>query len=245
MRQPKVTTLPPPQKIRLTRFFQLAVVGPAHLAKALQHLTKAERLCLPSTALPKRVEEFALGRFAAKRALKRMNPAWGKEPLCNTKNTRAPQWPKGVYGAISHNQGWAAAVVHGGGLGVGIDLQHSRPCHRGLAKRILKPSEHAYYTSLSSEVAQAWLLTVFGVKESLYKALQPVKPGWWGFQQGLVILPSANLRHGYHYWKQHFKWTALPQADCLEQQALVHGQGCCWRKNAWCLALSWVVRSSN
>ena len=233
----------------------MVVLGPQHVSNALHQLSRCERALLENATSTKRVEAFALGRLAAKRALGRIQPSLGKQALIRVGNTRAPQWPKGMYGAISHHQGWAAAVVDARGFGVGIDLQAAHLCHANLAKRILRPVEYAYYLTLLPTTAVAWLLSMFSIKESLYKALQPTKQGWWGFQQGAVSLRANGLRHSDHAWRQPFAWQAFAQSNSQKHQGnvtesakknaatphpLARGQGICWRKNAWVLSLCWV-----
>ena len=76
-------------------------------------------------AVAKRQLEFAAGRHYAHSALQALGAAPG--PLL-VGPARAPLWPAGVVGAISHDDGWAAAAVarQVDCAGLGIDIESLR-----------------------------------------------------------------------------------------------------------------------
>jgi len=82
-------------------------------------------------AVPKRVEEFRLGRVCARRALARL----GATPAAiGVHTTRAPRWPAGTVGSITHCAGFCAAAVGWATdiLAVGIDAEPNQPLPDGV-----------------------------------------------------------------------------------------------------------------
>src|SRR5580692_6347409 len=59
-------------------------------------------------AMSKRVQEFAAGRVCARAALAQLGYAAVALPMGED---RAPQWPAGATGSITHTNGFCAAVV--------------------------------------------------------------------------------------------------------------------------------------
>ncbi|CAD5109339.1 4'-phosphopantetheinyl transferase family protein [Zestomonas carbonaria] len=123
----------------------------------------------------KRQAEFLAGRLCAHAALHQLTgtgtvPAVGED--------RAPQWPGGISGSITHSHGWAAAVVarHADWRGLGLDMERLLGAERAnrLAGEILTPAELRRLAQQSAE-RQARLVTLtFSLKESLFKALYPL-----------------------------------------------------------------------
>jgi enterobactin synthetase component D len=129
----------------------------------------------PIQAVAKRQAEYLAGRLCAREALRRVT---GQASVPASGADRAPQWPAGACGSISHSNGWAGAVV---GLSrqwqsLGLDIEQLIPPARAqrLAAEILTPGELARLHGLSeSEQARRITLT-FSLKESLFKALYPL-----------------------------------------------------------------------
>lgn len=126
-------------------------------------------------AVAKRQAEYLAGRFCAREGLQRLTgqpitPALGDD--------RAPVWPAGCVGSITHTQGWAAAVIgqqqHYAGLG--LDAEVIMPDDRALplSRQILTPSEQARFGSELASQAGYFMTLVFSLKESLFKALYPL-----------------------------------------------------------------------
>ncbi len=122
---------------------------------------------------PRRVQEFAAGREAARQALVRL----GTEAFAIPRSAdRLPQWPEGVLGSISHSETLAgAAVTRDGRLaGLGMDLENSTIGRLGeIAHLIMTPGERVRIESstepgLSNEIARA-----FSSKEAVFKAVYP------------------------------------------------------------------------
>lgn len=128
----------------------------------------------PVRGVAKRQAEYLAGRLCARQALLRLTglpgvPAVGED--------RAPQWPAGVVGSITHGDGWAAALVGQADTwrGLGLDTELLIPAERAgrLAEQILTPAELRRLPGTPEE--QAWLTSLtFSFKESLFKALYPL-----------------------------------------------------------------------
>ncbi|AYC35112.1 4'-phosphopantetheinyl transferase superfamily protein [Pseudomonas cavernae] len=129
----------------------------------------------PPKGASKRQTEFLAGRLCAREALRQLTGT-GSTPACG--KDRAPQWPTGISGSITHSRGWAAAVVARSTdwRGLGLDMEQLLSAARAarLAGEILTPAELQRLAQQPAE-QQAQLVTLtFSLKESLFKALYPL-----------------------------------------------------------------------
>ncbi|MCU1716841.1 4'-phosphopantetheinyl transferase [Pseudomonas sp. 5P_3.1_Bac2] len=147
----------------------------------------------PIKAVAKRQAEYLAGRLCAREALRRVT-GQGHVPASGA--DRAPQWPAGTCGSISHSTGWAGAVV---GLSrqwqsLGLDIEQLIPAERAqrLAGEILTAAELERLQGLS-ESAQAQLITLtFSLKESLFKALYPLTLKRFYFHDAELLTVDAQ-----------------------------------------------------
>src|SRR5258707_403796 len=87
-----------------------------------------------AAAVPSRRREFATGRMLARRALRAIG---GPEIALISGTDRAPRWPDGFVGSITHTASRAAAAVARleDFAGIGIDIEIvSRISWRGVAR---------------------------------------------------------------------------------------------------------------
>lgn len=128
----------------------------------------------PVPGVAKRQSEYLAGRLCAREALRRLTgvagvPAVGAD--------RAPQWPAGVVGSITHGDGWAAALVADASRwrAIGLDVEHLLPSERALRLQgeILTPAELECLRGLDDEARALRISLTFSLKESLFKALYP------------------------------------------------------------------------
>jgi 4'-phosphopantetheinyl transferase EntD len=127
---------------------------------------------------------------------------------------RAPQWPPGIVGAITHTGGYAAAAVGRSTnyFGIGLDLERLRRGVPKLARRILRPDEQALLSEQMETERDAYITTVFSAKESIFKALNPATGIYLGFQDAAVeLFPLRNQSPG-NSEDGEFAWTL--QKDC-------------------------------
>ena len=137
-----------------------------------------EEMPAVARAVPKRRAEFAAGRRAARAALSEIGLAPVAVPVGAH---RAPVWPDGVVGAITHDVGVALSAVMPADkvLGVGIDVTEAAPLP-AITRRAILP--HAAEQGLSPLEERA----VFLAKESLFKALFPLVGTYFGFEAAVA-----------------------------------------------------------
>ncbi|MFF4579786.1 4'-phosphopantetheinyl transferase [Streptomyces sp. NPDC001389] len=135
-----------------------------------------------------RRREFTTGRGCAHRALSGLGLPPAPVPR---DGQRAPVWPAGVIGSITHCVGFrAAAVARAGELAVlGIDAEPHRPLPARVGEEITVGGERARLGVLCREAPRiCWDTVLFSAKESVYKAWFPLTRAWLGFQDAEVGL---------------------------------------------------------
>ncbi|EPA8367446.1 4'-phosphopantetheinyl transferase [Vibrio fluvialis] len=149
-------------------------------------------------AVAKRQAEFLAGRVAACDALQ----AAGVTPqMLAMGKHRAPWWPQGVVGSISHNENLALAVaqrvdIDADALLLGVDVESRIDEHSRLAIQttIATAQEATMLAGLSLPAAQR-ITTLFSAKESLFKALYPRVGQYLEFHDSrLLAWDEANRR---------------------------------------------------
>jgi 4'-phosphopantetheinyl transferase EntD len=145
------------------------------VADRLDLLFDAER-ALVRDAAAKRQSEFASGRHAAHRLMDRLGV--GRAPILRAE--RAPVWPQGWVGSISHTESLALAALAARREveALGIDIERRGRITRALLRMILTPAEIARCGD-GADLEAA--LVAFSAKEALYKAVQVHAGGYIGF----------------------------------------------------------------
>lgn len=135
----------------------------------LAHPTELE---VVARAVDKRRREFTTGRALAHELLARLG-APDVPLLPGTR--RAPTWPDGVVGSISHGAALCVAAVARTRdcAALGLDIEGAEPLKRKLWRHILRDEEQAALEPLSDELAGRRAKLVFSAKECFYKALSP------------------------------------------------------------------------
>jgi 4'-phosphopantetheinyl transferase EntD len=137
-------------------------------------------------AVPHRQAEFAAGRQAARTAL----TALGHPPVALPMGPdRAPVWPAGIAGSISHAAGLAVAVVRLGAP-LGIDIEEDSPLPEELWPALTSPEERAALPpgNLGRQVRR-----VFAAKEALFKAQTQCARAMFGFDAVRVTLAEDRF----------------------------------------------------
>jgi len=147
----------------------------------------------PMAAVSKRQTEFLAGRLCAFEALRRVTGEPGIPPVGED---RAPCWPSGVVGSITHGAGWAAVVVAQAAQwrGLGLDVEKRLAVQRAdrLAAEILTPRELEGYAELDDAQRALRVTLTFSIKESLFKALYPLVKTRFYFQEAELIHQDAD-----------------------------------------------------
>lgn len=139
-------------------------------------------------SVAKRQAEFLAGRLCARAALLQLqgldcSPAIGED--------RAPVWPSGICGSITHSTGHAAAIVghKAQWRGLGMDLENLLSLERAerLAGEILTVDELQRMGTVDREQIALLVTLTFSVKESLFKALYPIVGKRFYFEHAEVL----------------------------------------------------------
>jgi len=106
--------------------------------------------------------------------------------------SRAPDWPRGLTGSISHCEDVCIAAVaeNKSFAGVGIDIELSVPLAADLYATVLDPVELDASRSVPCDVDRAKLL--FVVKESFFKLYHPLTGHFLDFTDVSVCVDSAR-----------------------------------------------------
>jgi 4'-phosphopantetheinyl transferase EntD len=129
-----------------------------------------------------RRQQFQCGRAAARQAL----TALGLETAAILQGrSREPIWPAGVVGSITHNDGWAAAVVaHSRACaGIGLDLE-TRPNYLEPAvyDQVCLAGERQWVDGAATARERLTrIIALFSAKEAIFKAVYPMEYEFFGF----------------------------------------------------------------
>jgi 4'-phosphopantetheinyl transferase EntD len=140
-------------------------------------------------AVEKRVREHATGRSCARRAL----AALGVPPVpLLAGHRRAPRWPAGVVGSITHCPGYcAAAVARRADLSsLGIDAEVHAPLPDGVTELVSLDAERAWLAQAPSGIH--WDRILFSAKESVFKAWFPLTGLWLDFCDAEISFEPAT-----------------------------------------------------
>jgi 4'-phosphopantetheinyl transferase EntD len=123
-----------------------------------------------SAQAPRRRREFSSGRGCARAALERLGMGRMAIPVGPD---RAPRWPAGVVGSLTHCRGFCGAAVALGEriVGLGLDAEPVSALPEKVAVRVCTPWELAWIGAQSEGLP--WALVFFSAKESVYKAWYP------------------------------------------------------------------------
>jgi 4'-phosphopantetheinyl transferase EntD len=120
-------------------------------------------------AIEGRRREFAAGRTCARHALERL----GIQPVAiPAGDDRAPIWPNGIVGSITHCPGYRAAAVahHRHVSAIGIDAEPNIRLPNAVLRRIMLPAECGLLEEVGFQNDVAWDRLAFSAKESTFKA---------------------------------------------------------------------------
>lgn len=133
-------------------------------------------------AVPKRVAEYLAGRLCAQQALLQLGI---RDVQTASGENRAPLWPAGVRGTITHSHDLAMAMVAQSDscLGIGVDIEHFLTPQQEfeLQGTVLHPLELLQFSALKHQI-RCPLTLIFSAKESIFKALYPLVHQYFDFK---------------------------------------------------------------
>jgi 4'-phosphopantetheinyl transferase EntD len=118
-----------------------------------------------------RLRTFSAGRFCARKAMELMGHPAMPIPMGDD---RAPVWPAGITGSISHTQGLAGALICSTGHhpSIGLDIERRAAVDRSLWDILFDEQELQFIASAAVPDELATLF--FSLKESYYKMQYPL-----------------------------------------------------------------------
>lgn len=151
-----------------------------------------EEQALLRQAVASRRQEFGTTRWCARQALATL----GLPPAAILPGPRrAPLWPDGVVGSMTHCAGYrAAALAHARDIAaIGIDAEPHEPLPDGVRDVVVGREEAPALAGLmTAEPGTSWDKLLFSAKESVYKAWFPLTGRWLGFKDAVVSIDPAG-----------------------------------------------------
>jgi 4'-phosphopantetheinyl transferase EntD len=163
-----------------------------------------EEETLISQAMEKRQREFRAGRHCAHAALAKLGLP--PKPILRDEK-RAPIWPSGYLGSISHCQDFcfAACCTLGEIQGLGIDVEPLAPLRTGVDSYIHNKREDSFLQT-HPELPER---LIFSAKESLYKCYYPSIKRYFGFHTVELTIDPVNQR--FHFTQSAETQLELPR----------------------------------
>ena len=142
-------------------------------------------------AVPRRVAEFHAGRAAARAGMVEL--ALPPRPVPMGPD-RAPVWPAGVTGSISHTDKACVAVLgcSRDWAGIGVDLEDAKPLDPLLVAQVCSVSEQAWLGIQPPRDRGLMAKLIFSIKEAAYKAQYPLTQQLFGYDGMRIKIDRAN-----------------------------------------------------
>jgi 4'-phosphopantetheinyl transferase EntD len=195
---------------------------------------------LVACAIDRRRREFASARMCARAALARLGvapgpilshgdaaPAWAR---------RAPRWPDGLVGSITHCESYRAAAVGRScevGGSIGIDAEPHVALRTSVQTIVASPFERQQLIDLRLGRPEiVWERVLFSAKESVYKAWFPVTGVWLDFQACTISFepdcdiftarldPKCQSMLGTDF-NVHGRWRVLSETGLIGTAVLI------------------------
>ena len=175
-----------------------------------------EEALFVAQAVAKRRGEFAAGRSAARAAMRVLG---GGGVAIAVGPDRAPIWPAGWHGSITHNDRWCLAAVTRGTAHLGVDIEAATPLNSDLLSTICSPAEVERIAGADQGMLAK---VVFSAKEAAYKAQYPLTQTLFGFDHLDVVLAPQTGQFQARFVQPAGQFAA---GDVLQGRfAMVRGQ---------------------
>ncbi len=167
-----------------------------------------EELSSITQAIAKRREEFATGRWLARRTMRELDIPAG---VIHRGKQRQPLWPAGSHGSITHADDIAAVAIGDTDScrSIGIDLERWSRVTPELHSKLLTANELAALADQPE--AAAGLL--FSAKEAGYKATFPLADRFIGFHEAEIDVDWAQGRFTIRYVGEHSINSVMEQGE--------------------------------
>jgi len=147
-------------------------------------------------ARPKRIDEFAAGRWCARSALAELGQ---RDVALLPAADRQPIWPSGFVGSITHTTGLCAAAVAAADnvLAIGLDSEIVGAPTTDIWPTLCCDDELVWVEQVLREIDRPAAVTLlFCAKEAFYKCQYPLAGEWLDFHDLLVHVPHWGAAAG-------------------------------------------------
>ncbi|MBK6808148.1 MAG: 4'-phosphopantetheinyl transferase superfamily protein [Sandaracinaceae bacterium] len=147
-------------------------------------------------AIDTRRLQYAAGRHCARSAMRTLAVPPG--PVTQD-DDRAPRFPPGLVGTITHTQWWCAAAValESTRAALGVDVEPDSPLKASLFGSVLTPDEITRLEAVPDDALRGLLgKLIFSAKECAYKCQYTLSRTFYGFHGMRVELPSLPATGG-------------------------------------------------
>ena len=140
---------------------------------------------------PKRLADFSTGRYCAIKALEQLGI---QDAIIPMGEDRAPIWPEGIVGSISHCDSLTGAIVAKSAdhVSLGLDVEEIGRVTPDLWDLVFTENEKNYLSRLSDEDKLVQSTAIFSIKEAFYKFQHPITKTFLDFLDVEVALPYFN-----------------------------------------------------
>ena len=138
---------------------------------------------------PKRLADFSTGRYCAIKALEQLGI---QDTIIPMGEDRAPIWPEGIVGSISHCDSLTGAIVakNADHISLGLDIEEIGRVTPDLWDLVFTENEKSYLFGLSDEDLLVQSTAMFSIKEAFYKFQYPITKTFLDFLEVEVDLPG-------------------------------------------------------
>ena len=142
----------------------------------------------------KRLADFSTGRYCAIKALEQLGI---QDAIIPIGEDRAPIWPEGIVGSISHCDSLAGAIVAKSSdhSSLGLDIEEIGRVTPDLWDLVFTENEKTYLYGLSDEDTLIQSTAIFSIKEAFYKFQHPLTKTFLDFLEVEVTLPCLTRVH--------------------------------------------------
>ena len=139
----------------------------------------------------KRLSDFSTGRYCAIKALEQLGI---QDAIIPIGEDRAPIWPEGIVGSISHCDSLTGAIVAKSSdhISLGLDIEEIGRVTSDLWDLVFTENEKNYLFRLSDEDILVQSTAIFSIKEAFYKFQHPLTKTFLDFLDVEVVMPGLN-----------------------------------------------------
>lgn len=133
-----------------------------------------------SHAVPRRRAEYSAGRIGAHRAMQRLG--FAPMPVLNGED-RAPIWPTGITGSISHCGGACVVLMTktSNFQSIGVDVEDNLPLPIDAIETVCLPQEILWLDTLPKTMRNTQARQIFSAKECTYKCQYQITKNMFDF----------------------------------------------------------------